>query len=316
LVRVLVTGGAGFIGANLCARLTGDAGIDSVVAFDDLSSGSITNLDGSRAELLEGTVLDRDAVMAAVGPADVVVHLAARVSVEQSAADPLGTHEVNATGTLNILEAARRSKTRQVIIASSAAVYGDGDGAPAAETAPVAPRSAYGASKVAAEAYASAYHTSFGLGTLALRFFNVFGPLQRPDSGYAAVVPAFVTAAIGRRRVTVHGDGTQTRDFVYVGNVCAVIQDAIARGVSLPGPVNVASGTSVSLNDLLATLERLVGHPLEREFGPSRPGDVHDSRGDTGLLTRLFPEVPTETFDAGLESTLASARATNATVRA
>jgi UDP-glucose 4-epimerase len=315
-VRVLVTGGAGFIGANLCARLAGDAGIESVVAFDDLSSGSVSNLDGTGAELVEGTVLDPDAVLAAAERADVVVHLAARVSVEASAADPLCTHEVNATGTLNVLEAARRSGTGQVIIASSAAVYGDRGGAPAAESTPVAPLSVYGASKVAAEAYASAYRSCFGLGTLALRFFNVFGPLQRPDSAYAAVVPAFVAAAVDGHRVTVHGDGAQTRDFAYVGNVCAVIQDAIARGVSLPDPVNVASGTSITLNELLATLERLVGHQIERGSGPSRPGDVHDSRADVGLLERLFPDVGRDTFEAGLERTLASARAVNAAVRA
>jgi UDP-glucose 4-epimerase len=218
-MRVLITCGASFIGGNLCARLCADRRIDSVTVLNCLTTGRRSNLAGLDIEFMDGSVRDREVVAAAVGNADAVVHLAAQVSVAASADDPVGTHEVNATGTLNVLEAARRAGTAQVIVASSAAVYGDALRSPTDESVPTSPRTIYGSSKLAAEAHALAYGASLGVGTLALRFFNVFGPLQRPDSSYAAVIPAFVSAAVDGRPVTVNGDGAQTRDFVYVGTV-------------------------------------------------------------------------------------------------
>jgi UDP-glucose 4-epimerase len=248
-------------------------------------------------------VLDSRLVTAAARSADAVVHLAAQVSVAASAADPKATHEANAAGTLNVLEAARQVGVEQVVVASSCAVYGDTDVSPTTESAPTRPLSVYGSSKLAAEAYALAYHASLGVGTLALRFFNVFGPLQRPDGPYGAVVPAFVSAAAEGRPITVYGDGTQTRDFIYVDSVCAVIRDAIARRVCLPLPVNVASGTSTSLTTLIATLEELTGRPMQRLSCAPMPGDIRDSHADVTLLRRTFPDVTIMSLADGLTAT-------------
>lgn len=302
-MRVLITGGASFIGGNLCARLCADRRIASVTVLDCLTTGRRSNLAGLDIEFMDGSVRDREVVAAAVGNADAVVHLAAQVSVAASADDPVGTHEVNATGTLNVLEAARRAGTAQVIVASSAAVYGDALRSPTDESVPTSPRTIYGSSKLAAEAHALAYGASLGVGTLALRFFNVFGPLQRPDSSYAAVIPAFVSAAVDGRPVTVNGDGAQTRDFVYVGTVCAVIEDAIVRRVCLPHPVNVASGTRTSVTGLAGELEELTGRRVQRVTGSSRPGDVRDSCADTAALRRTFPDVAITPFAEGLAAT-------------
>ncbi|MDT4906654.1 MAG: UDP-glucose 4-epimerase, partial [Pseudonocardiales bacterium] len=302
-MRILITGGAGFIGANLCACLCADRRIDSVVVLDQLTTGRRSNLAGLPVDFIKGSVLDTRLLTAAARSADAVVHLAAQVSVAASTADPMATHEANAAGTLNVLEAARQVGVQQVIVASSCAVYGDTDVSPATESGPTRPLSVYGSSKLAAEAYALAYRASLGVATLALRFFNVFGPLQRPDGPYGAVVPAFLSAAAEGRPITVYGDGTQTRDFIYVDSVCAVIRDAIARRVCLPLPVNVASGTSTSLTTLISTLEELTGRPIKRLSSAPRAGDIRDSHADVTLLRRTFPDVPIVSFADGLATT-------------
>lgn len=303
-MRVVVTGGAGFIGANLCRALAGDPSCRTV-ALDDLSTGARANLAGAAGvELVEGSILDPALLAEVLTGADAVVHLAARPSVPRSMADPFASHEANATGTVRVLEAARSVGQPLVVVASSSSVYGANPELPRREGAPTDPLSPYAASKVATESYALAYGRAFGLPTLAFRFFNVFGPLQPAGHAYAAVVPAFVAAALAGDPLTVHGDGGQTRDFTYVGTVVAVIAEAVRRRLHHPGPVNLAFGSRVSLLELIARLERVIGHPLERRHVDPRPGDVRDSQADQTLLRSLFPEVTPVPLDEGLRATV------------
>lgn len=301
-MRVVVTGGAGFIGANLCGALS--AAGHTAVALDDLSTGERSNLDGGDARLVEGSILDTHLVRRTVEGADSVVHLAARPSVPRSIADPVASHEANASGTVSVLEAARNAEVRHIVVASSSSVYGANPTLPKHEDLATLPRSPYAASKLATEAYALAYANSFGLDVLAFRFFNVFGPLQPAGHAYAAVIPAFVDAALGGRPLTVHGDGKQTRDFTFVDSVARVIVDAVERKVAFDGPVNLAFGSRRSLLDVIAELERLLGRQLDIEFTPPRPGDVRDSQADAARLHSLFPDVEPVDFVDGLRRTV------------
>jgi UDP-glucose 4-epimerase len=304
-VDVLVTGGAGFIGSHVCTALSRDGRVGRVVALDDLSTGLASNLAGVDVdvELVEGTILDADLVNRLVSGVGAVVHLAAIPAVARSLQDPRASHEANATGTLVVLEAARATGA-QVVVASSSSVYGRGVAMPTPEDHPTRPASPYAASKLATESYALAYARSFGLPVLAFRFFNVFGPLQRADHAYAAVIPAFVNAMQSGLPLSIHGDGTQTRDFTYVGDVAAVVCQALAGRVTFDGPVNLAFGTNTSLLSLVAQMEELVGHPLARTHGPPRPGDVHDSQGDSTRLRSLFPDLEPTPLPDGLRATM------------
>ena len=302
-MRVVVTGGAGFIGANLCRELLTRPEVTEVVALDDLSTGFVSNLDGTGAKLVEGSILDRDLLADCVAGAASVVHLAARPSVPRSLLDPVASHEVNATGTLYVLEAAR-AHGAHAVVASSSSVYGNTEVLPKHEDLPTRPLSPYGVSKLATEAYALAHQASFALPTLAFRFFNVYGPLQAAGHAYAAVVPAFIDAALRGEPVTVHGDGLQTRDFTYVGTVTRVLAGAVVRRVTAPTPVNLAFGTRSSLLDLLALLEQVLGQPVERQHVETRTGDVRDSQAASARLEALFPDVSAVPLERGLLDTV------------
>ncbi len=304
-MKVIVTGGAGFIGANLCRLLVAEPAVDSVVAIDDLSTGRRENLEGlDRIDLIEGSVLDFDLLTRHFGSADAVVHLAARPSVPRSLTDPMATHQVNATGTMNVLEAARAIGDLQVIIASSSSVYGANPTLPKREDMVTLPVSPYAASKLAAEAYALAYGRSFGLPVVAFRFFNVFGPLQPADHAYAAVVPSFVSWALRREPLQIHGDGLQTRDFTYVGNVVEVLADCVRRRISNAEPINLAFGSRVSLLTVIELLERILGVELIRQHVASRPGDVRDSQADQAAFRQLFSQVNAVSLEEGLRATV------------
>jgi UDP-glucose 4-epimerase len=305
-VKVVVTGGAGFIGANLCRLLDQEDFVDQVVALDDLSTGSRQNLLTSPSvELREGSILNADDLDGAITGAQAIVHLAARPSVPRSLADPMATHQVNATGTMMVLEAARRHDLPHVVVASSSSVYGANPALPKREDMEPRPVSPYAASKLATEAYALSYGRSFGLPVLAFRFFNVFGPLQPAGHAYAAVVPAFVACALDGQPLPIHGDGTQTRDFTFVGTVVAVLSDAIRRRVTDLEPVNLAYGSRVSLLEVIEALEEIVGYPLSRQHLEPRAGDVPHSQADQTRLGRMFPEVPPTALADGLRATVA-----------
>jgi UDP-glucose 4-epimerase len=308
-MRVLVTGGAGFIGANLCRELAGRPEIDAVIALDDLSTGSAENLRGVDAKLIEGSILDRDLLAEVVDTADAVVHLAALPSVPRSMADPLRTFEVNATGTVYVLEACRR-KSLYVVAASSSSVYGDGSVSPKHEDLPTRPLSPYAMSKLAAEAGVLAYGTAFGLPTLALRFFNVYGPLQTAGHAYAAVIPTFITSALQGGQLLIYGDGCQVRDFTFVATVTIVLADAVLRQVTSPVPVNLAFGTRVSVAELAERVATATGVRPQVCHSPARPGDVRESQADTARFRALFPDARPVSLDQGLNETVAWLRRT------
>lgn len=303
-MKVVITGGAGFIGANLVRRLETLAGVSEIVVVDDLSFGFRENLDGTTATLVEGSILDEELLRHATDGATTVVHLAARSSVPRSVAEPMATHEVNATGTALVLEAARHAGDVQVIVASSSSVYGSTDVLPKHEGLVARPISPYAASKLATESYALAWGHSYGLPVLALRFFNVFGPLQPPAHTYAAVIPAFLAAACSGTPLPVHGNGTQCRDFTFVGSVVDVLAQAITRQVSHPDPVNLAFGTRVTLLEVIAELEHILERRLPVDHLPTRVGDVRRSQADSGLLLELFPDLVPTDLVTGLRATV------------
>lgn len=302
-MRVLVTGAAGFIGANLCRELMSRPDIKEVTGLDNLSTGYAANLDRTGVNLVVGSILDRKLLGEVVGGCDAVVHLAARPSVPRSLQDPVASHEANVSGSLAVLEACRREAV-YVVAASSSSVYGAVATLPKHEDLAPRPLSPYAASKLAAESYLLAYQAAFGLPALALRFFNVYGPLQAAGHAYAAVIPAFIDAALQGEPLVINGDGQQTRDFTFVGTVVGVLADAVCRQVTSPDPVNLAFGTRTPVIELARRITELVGAPATIEHRPARTGDVRDSQADCSRLRVLFPEIEPVALDEGLERTV------------
>jgi UDP-glucose 4-epimerase len=305
---VLVTGGAGFIGSHVSERLLRDG--HRVRVLDDFSTGSEANLAfagryGGALEIVRGDIRDLPTVERCVAGAEVVFHQAAMRSVPRSVKDPLGTNEHNVAGTLNIFEGARRAGIRRVVYASSSSVYGDNPELPKREEQPPAPISPYAVSKAAGELYASVWSRLYGVETVGLRYFNVFGPRQDPASEYAAVIPRFILWGLRGEPLEVHGDGNQSRDFTYIDNVVeANVLAASAPGVG--GQVfNVGCGDRVSLLAIIADLERLLGRPLQRRHTPSRAGDVPHTLADVDRAKRLLGYAPLVGFGEGLRRTVA-----------
>ena len=302
-MKIVITGGAGFIGSNLCHRLCATTD-DEVVVVDDLSTGLAANLDGLPITFHEGSMLDAAVMDLACDGADAIVHLGARGSVPKSVLDPVQSHERNATGTIQVLEAARRAGNIHVIVASSSSVYGANPELPKHEWMATQPISPYAASKLATEWYALAYRHSYGLPALAFRFFNVYGPRQPEAHAYAAVMPAFIAAALRGEPIPVHGDGGQSRDFTFVDTVNSVIIDALERQVSHPIPVNLAYGSQINLLETIEKLETIIGRPLVRRHGEPRASDVRHTKADPSLLLELFPDIEPIGFDEGLAATV------------
>ena len=300
MTRWLVTGGAGFIGSHLVEALVASG--HPVRVLDNFSTGRWENLAAVRdhIEVVEGDIRDPRAVRQAMGGIEVVAHLAAIVSVERSLQDPPGTVDVNTGGTLNLLEAARQSGVRRFLFASSAAVYGDHSELPLREDLPLRPLSPYAASKVAGEALCQAYRAAYGLPTVTLRFFNVYGPRQDPQSPYSGVISIFV----GRMRQglppVIYGDGQQTRDFVYVEDVVAALIRAGEQDGADGAVLNVARGEETSVLRLVALLNQALGTHLEPEFAPPRAGEIRRSAGDPRRAQAVLGWQPTVGLMEGL----------------
>jgi UDP-glucose 4-epimerase len=300
-VRFCVTGGAGFIGSNLVDRLLADG--HAVVVLDNLATGSRDNLAGvlGRIEFIEGDLRDRAAVAQAVRGADAVFHQAALASVARSVASPREVSDVNVGGTLNLLMAAREAGVRRLVFASSSSVYGDTPTLPKVETMPISPRSPYAASKAAGEAYLAAFDAAYGLETVSFRYFNVYGPRQSARSQYAAVVPSFVESMLAGKAPTIHGDGGQTRDFTFVGDVVDAL--VLAATGSAPGsaPINLGAGGRTSILDLAKVVAKATGFGGSPRFEATRPGDVRDSLADVGRARERLGWTPKTPLAAGIE---------------
>ncbi|MEX2275754.1 MAG: SDR family oxidoreductase [Actinomycetota bacterium] len=303
--RFLITGGAGFIGSNL-ARALLEAG-DRVRVFDDFSTGRTVNLDELDVELVTGSLVDPEATARAVAGCDVVFHEGAIPSVARSVAQPVASHEANATGTLNVLLAARDADVERVVYASSSSVYGNATVQPVHEELPTRPISPYGVSKLVGERYLQAFHESYGLPTVSLRYFNVFGPRQDPRAEYAAVIPRFIAATLADEPVTIFGDGEQVRDFTYVGDVVSAnLLAAVAPEGAWGGAFNVAYGQRHSINELIGAVHALIPgeHPAP-VHDPPRPGDVRTSQADATRARELLGFEPEGSFEDGLRTTVA-----------
>jgi len=303
MARVLVTGGAGFIGSHLAERLTGRG--DRVRVVDNLSTGKRRNLAHLPAvEFVEGDLADLDVARRAVEGMELVLHQAAIPSVPRSVTDPITSHRSNIDATLNLLVAARDAGVRRVVYAASSSAYGDAPSLPKHEAMPSAPLSPYALQKLVGEQYAAMFTRLYGLETVSLRYFNVFGPRQDPSSPYSGVISVFISALVDGRRPTIYGDGEQTRDFTYVANVV----DGVLKACDAPGAVgrtiNVATGGRISLNDLYRELCRLTGASGEPVYADARPGDVKHSQADITLAGTLLGYSPLVSFADGLGRTL------------
>ncbi|MFO0912154.1 MAG: SDR family oxidoreductase [Pirellulales bacterium] len=302
--KYLVTGGAGFIGSHIAEALLKRG--DSVRVLDNFSTGYRHNLAAlpGNLELIEGDITDPVAVKQAVKGVEVVFHQAALASVPRSIERPLDTHAACVTGTLIVLDEARRAGVRRVVYAASSSAYGDQPYSSKREKDLPAPLSPYAAAKLAGEYYCQAFWHSYGLETVGIRYFNVFGPRQDPNSAYAAVIPCFISRILSGNRPLVYGDGGQTRDFTYVANVVhGNLLAADAPGVC--GRVlNVANGRSTSLLELLNKIGQLLGSEIQPEFAPGRTGDVRDSLADITEARRLLSYGPVVDFDEGLRRTV------------
>lgn len=296
----LVTGGAGFIGSHLVEALV-ERGA-RVRVLDDFSTGRRENLArvASQIELLEGDVSDPDVARRAVAGCDYVLHLAAIASVQASVEDPQRVHRVNANGTLNVLDAAREGGVGRVVLASTTALYGDHAALPLREELSPRPLSPYAASKATGEAYCSAFHASYGLPTVALRFFNVYGPRQDPANPYSGVISIFANRMSRGERPTIYGDGRQTRDFVYVADVVRALLLACEREEAIGSVFNVASGNQTSILQLAEELNQVLGTALAPIFAPARAGEVRLSQGDASRARESLGWAPQVSLREGL----------------
>lgn len=300
----LVTGGAGFIGSHIVDALVARG--NQVRVLDNLSTGRRENLahHQDKIDFIEGDLTDLTTVEQAVSGVDTVFHQAALASVPRSVAHPLDTHAACVTGTVNLLDSARKSGVRRIVYAASSSAYGDQPASSKRETDLPAPISPYGAAKLAAEYYLQAFAATYQLETVAIRYFNVFGPRQDPNSEYSAVIPKFITAILNQQQPVIYGDGQQSRDFTYIanvvhGNLCA------AEAPNVSGRVfNVAMGGNITLLQLISVLNQALKTKIEPKFAPPRAGDVRDSMADIYLARKLLGYDPKVTFEEGIAASI------------
>lgn len=306
-MKYIVTGGAGFIGSSLVRLLVAQPGAE-VVAIDNLNSGHEANLAGVSGDwqLKKADIRDYGAIAPLFAGADYVVHLAAIPSVPRSIKEPVPSHEVNINGTFSVLQAARAAGVKRLVYAASSSAYGDTDVLPKVETMMPRPKSPYAAQKLMGEHYCSVFHSCFGLETVALRFFNVFGPRQDPNSPYSGVLSLLMTCLLENRAPTLFGDGSQTRDFTFVEDVAGLVLKALGAPSTACGKVfNAGNGNRYSLNETWAMLEKIEGLSIPPNYGPPREGDVRDSQADTTAAKAELGHDPQFSFEEGLRQTLA-----------
>ena len=297
--KIAVTGGAGFVGTNLVRALLKEN--HEVVIIDDFSTGLKGNLKGLDVKVNEISVVDADRVSKALEKSEYIFHLGARGSVPRSLKNPRATMDVNVTGTLNILESARRTGAA-VAFSSSSSVYGSNLELPKSEKMWMAPLTPYAASKLSGEALVASYAASFGISAVTYRFFNIFGPWQRPDHDYAAVIPKWIWKLIHNESIEVFGDGNQSRDFTYIDTVVSILIQGFKEKVNHPNPVNLAFGSRITLNQCIDEL-RVKFSKLDVNYAPERAGDVKNSQSDPALLTSIFPHIKPVGFSQALENT-------------
>jgi nucleoside-diphosphate-sugar epimerase len=303
---VLVTGGAGFIGSHLVHRLLGDGARVRVV--DNLSTGKVVRLEalGSKIEFLNGDLAEESVARNAVEGVDYVLHQAAVPSVQRSVVDPIATNRANVTATLNLLEACRKTKVRRVVYAASSSAYGDTEVLPKSEDMPPSPLSPYALQKFVGEQYCRLYNDLYGLETVSLRYFNVFGPGQDPHSEYSAVIPKFITRLMAQQPITMHGDGEQSRDFTFIENVVEANLLAL-KAADAPGQMcNIGCGVRISLNQLVTLLEKELEVTAQVVYGPAKAGDVRHSLADIGRAKTILEYNPKITVEEGLRRTVAA----------
>jgi nucleoside-diphosphate-sugar epimerase len=304
-MRYVVTGGAGFIGSNIVDELVRRG--ESVVVLDDLSAGKEDNLAEARNKIsfIKGSINDIEAVRRSMQDAEYVIHLAARTSVPRSLKDPVETNHVNIDGTLNVLMAARDAKVKRIVIAASSSAYGETPTLPKVETMQPEPISPYGVTKYVCELYAQVFGRVYGLQSVSLRYFNVFGPRQDPSSPYSGVLSKFCTAFLEGTEPVVFGDGEQTRDFTYIENVAQATLLACEAPVASGRVINVGTGERISLNQTLELLREISGNALQARYEPARDGDIRDSQADITLSRELLGYEPAVNFADGLRRSFA-----------
>jgi UDP-glucose 4-epimerase len=302
---VLITGGLGFIGSNLANALYED---NEVMILDDMSSGRIENvrelMDNESIELIEGSISDLELLNRVLEGVDYVFHLAAIPSVMESISSPQMTNSVNLTGTMNVLLASKDNNVKKVVYASSAAVYGDTDLVPLTESVPTRPESPYGAQKLASEHYLRVFYQVYGLATTTLRYFNVFGPNQDPNSEYSPVIPKFISLVQNNAPPTIFGDGKQTRDFIFVNDIVKANLLAAESPKSDGMTLNIACGKETSINDLAEMIIKMMGKDLQPEYASKREGEINRSYADTSLAKQLLDFSPEYSLENGLEATI------------
>ena len=304
--KYLVTGGAGFIGSHLVRRLVAEG--KTVRAVDNLSTGRVSRLDDlmTAIEFVKRDLADKRVSQDAVKEIDYVLHHAAVPSVQRSVQDPVGTNRANITATLNLLESSRNARVRRVLYAASSSAYGDTEILPKHEDMPAKPLSPYALQKLAGEQYCKLYHDLYGLETVSLRYFNVFGPDQDPDSDYSAVIPRFTTKLLAAESLTVYGDGEQSRDFTYIENVVEANVLAL-RAKEAPGIVcNIGCGERITLNQLIQILEKITDAKARVEYAAAKPGDVRHSLADIGRAKAILQYQPKISVEEGLRRTVAA----------
>jgi nucleoside-diphosphate-sugar epimerase len=305
---ILVTGGAGFIGSHLVRRLVGDGARVRVV--DNLSTGKAVRLEslGSKIEFIDGDLSVESVACKAVEGVEFVLHQAAVPSVQRSVVDPIGTNKANVTATLNLLEACRKTKVRRVVYAASSSAYGDTEVLPKQEDMPPSPLSPYALQKFVGERYCKVYHDLYGLETVSLRYFNVFGPAQDPNSEYSAVIPKFIMNLLANQSITINGDGEQSRDFTFIDNVVEANLLALTATNAAGQMCNIGVGARITVNQLVAVLEKQLDVKAQVVYGPAKAGDVRHSLADISRAKAILGYEPKITVEEGLRRTVAAFR--------